>query len=120
MKTLVFASTAAFVFTALVLGIAQLSSKGEGTPAASTTLAPRVTMAEIARHNRRADCWLVIAGRVYNVTAYIDQHPAPASTIVETCGTDATVAFESKGYGRPHSPRARKLLDTFLVAELTR
>ena len=32
-------------------------------------------MSEIAQHNTRKSCWIVIEGHVYDVTNFIDKHP---------------------------------------------
>ena len=33
------------------------------------------TLAEVAKHNTDADCWLVIEGVVYDVTEFLSEHP---------------------------------------------
>ena len=35
----------------------------------------QVTRKELAKHNRRRDCWIALNGIVYNVTPYMDYHP---------------------------------------------
>lgn len=50
------------------------------------------TLADVALHNTASNCWMIINGKVYNVTAYIPQHPG-GSAIVAFCGQDATQAF---------------------------
>jgi cytochrome b involved in lipid metabolism len=87
-----------------------------GEPAAAPA-SRRLGGEEIARHNRPEDCWLVIRGKVYDVTRYIDLHPAPRRTITDHCGKESTSAFETKERGRPHSARAWRLLDAYLIGE---
>lgn len=79
------------------------------------TPAQPVSKDELAKHAAPSDCWIAVRGKIYNVTRYIDEHPAPRETITSTCGTDATVAFETKNRGRAHSPGAHKLLDRMIV-----
>lgn len=78
------------------------------------------TMTEISQHNNTDDCWLVISGRVYNVTNYIQAHPG-GKTILEGCGQDATQLFETRpmGSGTPHSQRAKNLLDNYYIGNLS-
>lgn len=33
------------------------------------------TLEEVAKHDNEDDCWMVINGKVYDVTDYIDDHP---------------------------------------------
>ena len=87
-----------------------------GSDVAPSTPAP-LSREEIARHNHADDCWLIIRGRVYDVTSYISAHPAPRRTITDYCGGESTVPFEDKERGRPHSPHAWELLEDYYVGE---
>lgn len=49
--------------------------------------------AEVARHNRRGDCWMAIQGKVYDVTAYLEFHPGGAEELMRGAGLDATSLF---------------------------
>ncbi|CAA6668011.1 unnamed protein product [Spirodela intermedia] len=33
------------------------------------------TLADVSKHNTHEDCWLVIDGKVYDVTKFLDDHP---------------------------------------------
>ena len=57
--------------------------------------APRVlSMREVARHNTPADLWVVIKGRVYDLTAFHTSHPGGARVVAAVAGKDATQAFD--------------------------
>ncbi len=74
------------------------------------------TIAQVATHNTQANCWIIISGKIYNVTSFISQHPGGASAIISRCGTDATTVFNSNsGGGHNHSSYARSLLLTYYV-----
>ncbi|MFZ5792823.1 MAG: cytochrome b5 domain-containing protein [Pseudomonadota bacterium] len=77
------------------------------------------TTAEIARHDSASSCWLIVAGRVYDVTAYIGEHPADPDTILRYCGKDATRGFDTKDRGRPHSGAARRLLEDYFIGRVS-
>ena len=77
-----------------------------------------LNMTEIIKHNSRSDCWLLISGRVYNITSYIVAHPGGASIIVSTCGTDATQAYNTKNGAGPHSGNAHSLLAAYYIGDL--
>jgi cytochrome b involved in lipid metabolism/branched-subunit amino acid transport protein len=66
------------------------------TSAASSGGGSGYTMAEIAKHNSRTDCWSVIEGKAYNLTPWISQHPGGQGVILGMCGVDATAAFRGK------------------------
>ncbi|KAI4379204.1 hypothetical protein MLD38_005530 [Melastoma candidum] len=69
---------------------------------------------EVALHNTREDCWIVVEGKVYDVSSYLDEHPGGDDVILETTGKDATEGFEDAG----HSKDARELLATFCIGEI--
>ncbi|ADN02431.1 cytochrome b5 domain-containing protein [Spirochaeta thermophila] len=80
---------------------------------------PFYTMEEVARRAEAGECWMVIHGKVYDLTEFVARHPG-GKAILEGCGTDATELFETRpmGSGTPHSERARALLETYLVGYL--
>lgn len=53
--------------------------------------------AEVAKHNTVSDCWMIISGKVYDVSNYAGAHPGGAQNIASSCGTDATQAYDTKG-----------------------
>lgn len=79
-----------------------------------------LSKAELAKHTSSQSCWLLISGKIYDVTTYLNQHPGNASTILPTCGTDATVAYDTKGRtnGSPHSGNATSLLANYFIGNL--
>lgn len=76
---------------------------------------------EVARHKLPSDCWLVIDGRVYDVTGYIDRHNDFDYDISRHCGTDASALWRNKpGTGDSHSPKAERLLKKYGLGPLTK
>ena len=111
MKRFVFASFVAFLASAAtIVALARLAR----APGAE----PEITAVELARHASAGDCWLAIEGGVYDVTAYVDSHPAPRAALTGWCGKEATRAFADKGIGRPHSAEAREALEGLRVGAL--
>lgn len=68
------------------------------------------TLEEVAKHNRREDCWFVVRGKVYDVTPVIPKHDGGEKPILNNCGKDATQAFENRGGKGPHSAKAQGFL----------
>lgn len=81
---------------------------------ASQNASIALNAAEVAKHNSTGNCWLVISGKVYNVTNYLDAHPGGVSAISPYCGGYATKAFQSL----PHSSFAASLLSGYLIGNL--
>lgn len=73
---------------------------------------------EVKKHNNPKDCWLVIAGNVYDVTSYPNLHPGGADLILKYCGKDATTAFQTKGGKGSHSDKALQILSQFYIGKL--
>jgi len=53
----------------------------------------KLTMANIATHNTRDDLWIVVDGKVYDVTGFVDKHPGGWLVMVNMGGKDCTDAF---------------------------
>ncbi len=70
-------------------------------------------LAEVSKHNNANDCWMVIDGKIYNVTSYIPQHPGGPEKIIRNCGKDGTQIFNLK-----HSPDKKQYLTPYFVANL--
>merc|ERR1711972_1149876 len=51
------------------------------------------TLAEVAKHTVKGDCWVVVAGQVLNVSNFLSQHPGGELAILTFAGKDATEEF---------------------------
>ncbi|KAI1181753.1 mitochondrial cytochrome-like protein b2 [Nemania serpens] len=60
---------------------------------------------EIAKHRSTSSCWIVMHGKAYDVTSYLDEHPGGAAVLLKQGGTDATAQFR-----KIHSPEVLKYL----------
>ncbi|RWR77192.1 cytochrome b5-like protein isoform X1 [Cinnamomum micranthum f. kanehirae] len=78
------------------------------------TITKLYTMKEAAQHNTHSDCWVVIDGKVYDVTDYLDKHPGGDDIILAYTGIDATDEFEDTG----HSKSAREMMKDYCIGEL--
>lgn len=72
------------------------------------------TLAQVSEHNSPKDCWLVIGGKVYDVTKFLEDHPGGDEVLLSATGKDATDDFEDVG----HSTSARAMMDEFLVGDI--
>lgn len=89
-----------------------LTNLGSGT----TSL--NLSKTELAKHNSANSCWLLVSGKIYDVTSFINAHPGGAKEILPTCGTDATAAYASRGGTGSHSSSATAMLADYYIGDL--
>lgn len=121
-----------FVFVAIIFGVAFVylfsgknSKSNVGTTVGtvnitgvSTSSVPLVlSLEEIAKHNSYSSCWLLISGKVYDVTSYLNSHPGGEAEILKTCGTDATVIYDNRDNTGSHSSKARSMLADYYIGD---
>ena len=53
-----------------------------------------MTEAEVAKHDQESDCWVILHGKVYDVTAFLPDHPGGKKAIMLFAGKDATEEFD--------------------------
>ncbi|MFA6515389.1 MAG: cytochrome b5 domain-containing protein [Candidatus Paceibacterota bacterium] len=82
-------------------------------------------MTEIAKHNKQTDCWILINGKVYNITSYFGSHPGGNDTMTATCGKNATAAYATKNPSAnrssgssAHSSSANSMLGNYYLGDL--
>ncbi|KGO37481.1 Cytochrome b5 [Penicillium expansum] len=66
---------------------------------------------DVASHKDRTDLWVIIHGKVYDLTKYVRDHPGGADVLYDVAGVDATEAYDEVG----HSEDADEILKTFLI-----
>ncbi|ODV92754.1 hypothetical protein CANCADRAFT_23179 [Tortispora caseinolytica NRRL Y-17796] len=75
------------------------SSSSSAAPAAAKPKAFSIpekeySMEDVAKHNKKDDCWVVVKGVVMDVTKFLPDHPGGENAIVNFAGRDATEEFE--------------------------
>eukprot|EP00930_Biecheleria_cincta_P026726 TRINITY_DN187_c0_g1_i2.p1 TRINITY_DN187_c0_g1~~TRINITY_DN187_c0_g1_i2.p1 ORF type:complete len:513 (-),score=128.16 TRINITY_DN187_c0_g1_i2:390-1928(-) len=53
-----------------------------------------LSMEEVAKHNTKDDCWVVLYGKAYDLTKFARVHPGGAKLITDAAGMDATAQFD--------------------------
>jgi len=74
----------------------------------------RFTLADVAMHHTKNDCYLAINNKVYDVSSYISFHPGGSRTIISRCGMEVTGIFASI-----HSNFAWDLLSKYKVGSIS-
>lgn len=69
---------------------------------------------DVAKHNQTKDCWLIISGKVYDVTPFMDDHPGGDEVLLAATGKDGTNDFEDVG----HSDSARDMMAQYYIGDV--
>lgn len=94
----------------LVFGIAAglaigQSQRNPHAPPTSTTTNDEIssdtrmrgyTLLQVAEHADVASCWTTVNGSVYDLSAWIGQHPGGEKNILDLCGKDGSAAFSAQ------------------------
>jgi len=74
------------------------------------------TLSDVSEHTSKKDLYLVVHEKVYDCSAFVDEHPGGEEVMLDVGGQDATEAFEDVG----HSDEAREILEGMLVGKVAR
>eukprot|EP00898_Chlorokybus_atmophyticus_P003363 jgi/Chlat1/4027/Chrsp26S03990 len=119
------AVVAALAAAAILAALLALLLPGSGKPAqklaassvkrAEQAAKPlkKYTVAEVAQHNKENDCWLIVDGKVYDVTAFVEIHPG-GDAILNNAGADSSKGF----HGPQHPSSTLDLIEEYLIGEL--
>lgn len=69
------------------------------------------TFEELSKLSSPTDLHLVINGKVYAVSKFLEEHPGGDEVLLSEAGKDATESFEDVG----HSDEARSLMEQYCV-----
>ncbi|PXF44458.1 Nitrate reductase [NADH] 2 [Gracilariopsis chorda] len=68
---------------------------------------------QLAENDTRDSAWIVVDGRVYDTTSYLDDHPGGAASILTSAGKDASEMFNAI-----HSDTAKHMLKKYLIGKV--
>jgi|UniRef100_Q07P44 cytochrome b involved in lipid metabolism len=115
MRRLFVVTTTAFWMAVAAFWIGSLSSPIAQQPAAPATTDRAISAAELAQHATPETCWMAIRGGVYDLAAYLPDHPSRPQIIEPWCGKEATEAYATKTKGRAHTREADELLPKYRI-----
>ncbi|GMH77023.1 hypothetical protein TL16_g07265 [Triparma laevis f. inornata] len=83
----------------LVLGFGlmdwnRLKQSSKDLPQLRGTGLKNYTLEEVRNHKSLHDCWIVLRGVVYNVSAYLAYHPGGSRIIEKFAGEECTEEFD--------------------------
>lgn len=71
------------------------------------------TKEEVAQHNKETDAWIIVDGKVYDITEYIVEHPG-GDKILKNVGGDSSEGV----HGSHHPASVWDILKTFCIGDL--
>jgi predicted heme/steroid binding protein len=77
-----------------------------------------LTATEVAKHKQAGDCWMIVNGRVYDLTSLINTHSGGSQEILRDCGRDGSAGFNTKYQGASHSGSAQAILASYYLGEV--
>lgn len=73
-----------------------------------------IPMSEVQEHNKAADCWVAMEGKVYDITKYVEEHPGGEAAISKYAGQDISVPFR----GDQHGSQVDDVIANYYIGEL--
>merc|ERR1712054_36011 len=67
---------------------------GAAAPSAAPGGGKSFTLEEVATHNNKSSCWVILHDRVLDVTTFLKDHPGGELAILTFAGKDATEEFD--------------------------
>ena len=75
------------------------------------------TTEDLTVHNKKGDCWIVRNGKVYDVSAFVEDHPGGDDLILQYAGKDIGEAMDDPEE-HIHSVSAYDILDEYMIGKL--
>ncbi len=72
---------------------------------------------EVAKHSTASDAWVIVDGRVHDITAFLDSHPGGLAVTEEHLGADIGAVIRSPAV-HEHSSTAFELLEQYCIGRV--
>ncbi|KAK5815604.1 nitrate reductase [Linnemannia elongata] len=73
----------------------------------------RFTRAMVAKHKSHGDAWVIVHNKVYDCSAFLDEHPGGPASILSAAGTNVTKVFK-----QIHSIDSHEIFGNYLLGEV--
>jgi 4-hydroxysphinganine ceramide fatty acyl 2-hydroxylase len=75
------------------------------------------TAEDVARHNSPSSCWVTRGGKVYDVSAFLPDHPGGDDIVLKHAGQPVDAVMKNPDE-HDHSESAYEMLDEYIVGRL--
>lgn len=75
------------------------------------------TREQVRKHDNESSCWVILEGRVFDVSQFILDHPGGAETLLEYAGQDISSIFHDADI-HAHSQVATSILESYLIGHI--
>ncbi|KAF9239345.1 hypothetical protein BU15DRAFT_88108 [Melanogaster broomeanus] len=75
------------------------------------------TSEDVDNHKSPKSCWVTLRGKVYDVTAFVSDHPGGEEFILDNGGTDVEDIMKDKD-SHDHSASAYEMLEEYMIGRL--
>jgi len=86
------------------------------TPGPCTAMSKEYTLKDVAKHGAGKSVWIVVDKKVYDVTAYLKEHPGGPAILKSVAGTDASQQFHDAH--EPTKPNVKPILKKLKIGSL--
>lgn len=77
-------------------------------------LLPTFAVADVETHNSAKSCYVTLGSKVFDVTAFVDDHPGGGDLILEHAGQDVAAAMRDE-ISHAHTEAAYEILDEYHI-----
>ncbi|KAF8060438.1 hypothetical protein N665_1215s0009 [Sinapis alba] len=77
-------------------------------------MAKLISFHDVAKHKCKNDCWILIHGKVYDVSSFIDEHPGGDNVLLAVTGKDASTDFDDVN----HSNEAKDTMKKYYIGDV--
>lgn len=98
--------------------ISSLLSSSPPTLSSPPSAPNSISASDVAKHGDSNSCWMIINGKVYDLTSFIGMHSGGSQQILQFCGQDGSVGFNTKDGNGSHRARDLGILNQFYIGDL--
>ncbi|ESQ39310.1 hypothetical protein EUTSA_v10001679mg [Eutrema salsugineum] len=77
-------------------------------------MANLISFHEVAKHKCKNDCWILIHGKVYDISTFMDEHPGGDNVLLAVTGKDASIDFDDVN----HSNEAKETMKKYCIGDV--